>query len=835
MVGIVIVSHSAELAESLKTLALEMGRDSAKVAAAGGVDDPENPIGTDAVKIAKAVEEVWSEDGVVVFMDMGSALLSAEMALELLEDPKRKNVRLCGAPLVEGVVAAVAVAAIGSDIDAVMNEARSALSGKKNQLGETDAADVVTAESHHPDEDAIKETFTLKNTLGLHARPAARIVRTMSGKDAEVLLRNSSSGGDFVSARSMNSLISLNVRQNDTVEVSFSGPDAKQVYELIAPMMKNNFGESTAPVKSDASREKSKPKLRKGQLSGIPVSPGFAAGSIKQYKVSLPEIDDDTGVSPESERTKLREALANAENGIAELRQQSSGKIGEEEAAIFDAQILLLKDPELLDKVEKRIDEGAGAAMAWKESLGEVISMYDQITGNSLVSTRKIDLIDVGRRVLEELTGKRLGGISLDGPAVLCTPDISPSDAASLNSDNVLAICCEGGSDVSHSAIIARSLGIPAVFNLGKELSSLENGKKVVVDAEKGILYLEPDDDKIREAEQKRAKWLEIKEKAHKGRKQPGKTADDKRVSVLANVGNEHEINQVLDMGAEGVGLFRTEFLFMERESAPDEQEQYEAYREAISALGGRKPLVIRTLDAGGDKPVAYLNFGREENPFLGRRGIRYSLAEPELFRVQLRALLRASAHGRVEVMFPMVANRTELNAALEMLEKCRAELDKEGIKYDKELKTGIMVEVPAAVENLGSLLPLVDFISIGTNDLSQYIMAADRTNATVAALASGYQPALLRVVERIITEAVAAGKDVSMCGEMARDTLMTPLLLAWGLRKFSMSASGIPEFKYRLKSIRTDRLSDVAGGIKRCESAEEVRLFLRKYGDEAV
>lgn len=841
MVGIVIVSHSKPLAESLRDLALEMGQNKARIAAAGGVDDPDNPVGTDAMKILEAIQEVYSDDGVLVFMDMGSAIMSAEMALEFLDETQRENVKLCGASFVEGVVAATALAASGAEMDEIIREAKLALKGKTAQLGEDDSDDEGTGtaeEARESNETAgnadIKEEYTLRNTMGLHARPAAKVVQTVTGRDAEVFIRNITRESDFVSAKSMNSLISLNVQQNDTVQVAYTGTEAEALQELISEMMKSNFGESTAPAPKRTKKASPKKDSRSGMpddgvLKGISISPGFAIAPVKQYSVTLPDIEEEKQDNPEMELSLLRDALAEAEKEIEEVKQKSSNEIGEVEAAIFDAQILLLKDPELLKKVDARIAEGLTAPYAWRSSLDDVIEMYEQITGDSIISTRVIDLIDVGTRVLEKLTGENFSDIDINEPCILCMNEISPSDAASLNTESVLGICCEKGSDVSHSAIIARSLGIPTVFNLGPALSEIKEDTEVVLNAETGELFTKPDDTLKQQIAKERAHWLEVKEKAHDGRKEQGITANGERIEVLANVGDEHEINQVLDLGAEGVGLFRSEFLFMERTEAPNEDEQFKAYKSAAQSLGKKKPLVIRTLDVGGDKPVSYISIGEEENPFLGQRGIRYCLSEPEMFKEQLRALLRASAFGNLQIMFPMIATAGELRKALNLLEECRAELDEKGLKYNEKIKTGIMIEVPSAVETLDTLLPLIDFVSIGTNDLSQYMMAADRTNPSVGPLTSYYQPAVLRVIERTIRMANEAGKEVSMCGEMARDVKVMPVLLAFGLRKFSMSAAGIPEFKYRLKKIDTESsgLGELAANVLSARSPEEVKEYL--------
>ncbi|AXJ02267.1 phosphoenolpyruvate-protein phosphotransferase [Cyclonatronum proteinivorum] len=836
MTGIVAVSHSAKLAESVLELAMEMGRDHLKVASAGGVDDPENPIGTDAMKIFEAIEKVYSDDGVLVFMDMGSAIMSTELALDFFDEERRSNIHLCEAPFVEGIVAATALAATGAGIEEIIEEARFSVRGKASQLG-VDYAAIYGGGSTGADAEsgdkAIGKEFTLKNTMGLHARPAARLVAAIAQAGANVRVRNLSKGSAYVSGRSMNSLLSLNAQQHDVVELLFPESGSEALMAEIAEMFQSNFGESTAPAprrRPSLEKEAGTNLPENGLLTGLPISPGYAVGPVVKRTMSLPDVEEQNADDPQAEQQLLEDALEKAAEEIETIKRQSIAEIGEEDAAIFDAQILLLRDPELLSGVEERIIQGKTAASAWRSGLNDVVSLYQNIGENTLLSTRMIDLIDVGIRVLENITGIRYSAATPDQPSILCMNDISPSDAASLEPDKVLAICCESGSDVSHSAIIARSLGIPTIFNIGKIMHKIPEGEMAAVNAETGELFVNPDQAVLARIATERERWLEVKQKAHLSRKEKGQTGCGTRLRVLANVGNEHEINQVLDLGAEGVGLFRTEFLFMERTKVPDEQEQFEAYKLAAKALGKKRPLTIRTLDVGGDKPVPYLHIEGEENPFLGRRGIRYCLDERDLFKTQLRAILRASAYGHIEIMFPMIANIGELEAAFQLLDEAAAELDAQNQKYDKDLKKGIMVEVPAAVENLKEILPLVDFVSIGTNDLSQYVMAADRTNAAVSGLASYYQPAVLRVIERVIRMANESGTDVSMCGEMARDTLVSPLLVAWGLRKYSMSAAGIPEFKYMARKIHQERFADLSGAIAGCTSPDEVRETLRRF-----
>ncbi|MCH8567012.1 MAG: phosphoenolpyruvate--protein phosphotransferase [Balneolales bacterium] len=835
MVGLVIVSHSEKLAESLKELSLEMGRGNAKIETAGGIDDPDNPIGTDAMRILNAIQTVYSEEGVIVFMDMGSAIMSTEMALEFLDEEQRGNVRLCSAPIVEGVVAAAALAGAGAGINEVIREAMASAKGKAAQLGEE-----VTTGNEEPvgtdEEDSLKLIFTLRNTMGLHARPAAKIVQSVTGRKVSARITNISKNSNAVSAGSMNSIISLAARQGDEVKIVISGEEMDEVATELNEMFETHFGESTAPApkKRHFGMQSKAEEVDTDFLKGIPITHGYASGPATHYTIELPEIQPaQDRKDKKKEKQAFDKALGEAEAQMKELVEKSRKRMGANEAAIFEAQLLLLNDPELLDRVYAKIENNLDATYAWYSALQEVVQMYQNITGDSLVATRVIDLVDIGKRVISRLTGKSFEGPDIKEPCILCMKDISPSDTAGLDPDLVMGILCEQGSDLSHSAIIARSLGIPSIFNLGRRLRDIEEGEIIAMDSELGHVFVNPTEDQLLQTNRMREKWQQVKDKAFANRKKKAVTKDGIPVAVMANIGNEHDLNQVQDVRANGVGLFRTEFLFMERDSRPDEHEQYKVYKKAVQVLDGRGMLTIRTIDVGGDKPVDYLPMDAEENPFLGKRGIRYSLSEPDLFCEQIRAIIRSAAHGSVGIMFPMVATIEELDAVLLLLEDSKKKVFTQFPDIEKEvtqnLKLGIMAEVPSIIELIPDLSGKIDFVSIGTNDLAQYVMAADRTNSQVANLASYFQPAVLKAVEKIIRSTIEAGIEISICGEMARDPLLTPFLIDCGLRKFSMSVSGIPEFKFYLRGLDAATAATIASEVRSCKKSADVQKTLRE------
>ncbi len=823
MVGIVVVSHSKKLADGVVELALQMGNPEIKLSAAGGVDDPENPIGTDAMKILESIKEVYHDDGVILMMDMGSAILSAATAVDFLDDSMKDNVKLCEAPLVEGTISAVVQAAAGGNIEQVLEEARKSLHPKSAQLG------IETPDEHDADqEDAsiqngevYRRVYTIRNQIGIHARPAAKIV-TLTGKfDAGVRIRNYTNDSAYVKARSINNLITLNVRKDDKIVVETSGLDSAAAQEAISELIADNFGENQHHHKKP-SEKKSRVKKVSGAVEGIAVSAGIAIGPAYRHEISMPEVEPGTIDDPKTELARFERAVEKAKRELSAVFEESSDTVGTYEASIFEAHALFIDDPEIMARVQKNISEKhLSAEYAWVDSVNSVLKKYEE-SQNDAVKSRAIDLIDVGLRVYHLLSGVKAIKIRLPEPGILISTELSPSDTATLDKENVLGICCESGSDVSHSAIIARTLGIPAVFGVGELINEVQDGQVAALNGEAGHFYPSPDEDQLKQLKEIRKKWLFEKQKAYEARKNKAETKDGIRISALANVASVNDIREAIEAGADGVGLFRTEYLFMDRDGPPDEEEQFEVYKEAAGILDG-KPLVIRTLDVGGDKPIPYLGIEKEENPFLGWRGIRYGLEEREIFITQVRAILRASRFGNVSMMFPMVGTLDEIREAKALTREVMKDLENEGIAFNAAIKTGIMIEVPAAVTSADELAKHAGFFSIGTNDLTQYIMAADRTNGKVSGLASPFQPAVINAIKKTIEAAQKAGIEVAMCGEMARNTKATPLLLSLGLKEFSMSPVGIPEFKWKLSEL----------SLKECQKKAD--LYLKETDIEGV
>lgn len=830
MVNLVIVSHSAALAAGVRELAQQMVQEEVQIALAGGIDDPEHPIGTDAVKVLEAIQSLPADEGILVLMDLGSALMSAETALEFLEPARRENVRLCPAPLVEGALAAAVQASVGASLDEVFDEAMTSLQAKQRQMPELLEAGAPPVEGPDQQAEAASEIrLTIPNPLGLHARPAARFVATANRFESTIRVRKDQQEAN---AKSINQVATLGARQGDEILVSATGPDKREALQAIQALAEDNFGdrEAEAPAGAEAVAAPAAEPSEEipGTLQGIGASPGIALGPLVQYRPRIPDAAITNVDDPEAEWVRFQAAVDAALSELESLRQKLEQGGNETEAEIFAAHELILQDPALLDQVKQRIHEqSAGAAGVWQLEIAALADKYRAIE-DDYMRARANDVVDVGRRVLAHLLQVEAPSLDLETPSIVAARDLAPSDTARFDPELVLGVCTELGGATSHSAILARALGIPAVVGIGPALQAVPDGQGVAVDGASGTLWLEPDEETTAELQARRTSFLKEQERVRQGAQEQAVTGGGRRIEVAANIGGPQDVALALELGAEGVGLFRTEFLFLDRDEAPTEQEQELVYRQVAQAMGDR-PVIIRTLDVGGDKPLPYIELGEEENPFLGWRGIRFCLDNPRVFLPQLRAILRAGSGYNVKLMFPMVSELGELRAAKEMLAQARRELREDDVPFDEHMDVGIMIEVPAAVAIADQLAQEVDFFSIGTNDLTQYVMAADRGNRRVADLAQALQPAVLRMVAQTIEVGHEAGIWVGMCGELAGNALATPLLVGLGLDELSMNAPAIPRVKEAIRAIDDASARTVAQEILRLEDAKSVEKALRE------
>ncbi|MEA2322104.1 MAG: multiphosphoryl transfer protein, partial [Solirubrobacteraceae bacterium] len=745
-------------------------------------------------------------------------------------DPDAR-VLLADAPLVEGAVAAAAAARGGASLEEVAAEARGALRAKAAQLGTDDAPAPEAAPAIADAGDAEELRLRVGNRLGLHARPAARFVGAATGRGAEVQVVNATTGRGPVSARSLTALATLGVRQGHEIVVRARGAGAQAALAAIQALADDNFGDddgngdgaaappAPATPAAPAAPETAAAPAPGDALAGLPVSPGIAIGPVRRLLAAPLAVPEDPPESPAAEQDRLDRAREAARADLRDARAAIAARAGEGEAAIFDAHLLLVDDEALLDPARAAIDRDArNAAQAWDAAVRAGAEAY-RATDDEYLRERAADVLDVGRRVLGHLTGAGAARATLDGPGVLVAADLTPGETAALDRDLVHGIATAHGSATSHAAILSRALGIPAVVGLGPGLLKVPDGTPLLLDGEAGTVVVDPGEDAVADAERRRAEEARIRAERRERAAAPAATRDGRRIEVAANLGAVDEARAAVAHGAEGVGLLRTEFLFLGRADAPGEEEQVAALSGVAAALGGR-PLVIRTLDVGADKPLAFLPQPPEENPFLGRRGIRLALAFPDVLRTQLRAIVRVAAeHDGVKVMFPMIAALHEVHAARAMLDEVRAELG-----LDPPLEVGVMVEVPAVAVAAERFARDVDFFSIGTNDLAQYTVAAERGNEHVAQLAAGPVPAVLRLVASVVEGARAHGRWVGVCGELAGDPLAAALLAGLGVDELSMAPPRIPDVKEALRGIDSGDAQRVARAACDADDADAAR-----------
>ena len=560
---------------------------------------------------------------------------------------------------------------------------------------------------------------------------------------------------------------------------------------------------------------------------GVGASGGIGIGRV----VRIAQADlDYSGVSfagSEAEKERFQRAVEAFCAKTQEMAERMKSRVGEKEAEILSGQIMMLSDPFLQSQVEEAIDSGLCAEAAVDQVCGNFIEMFSS-TGDELMGQRATDVGDIRTRMLEILLGvSTMRAAEAPAGSVLVAADFTPSMTVGIDKEKIAGIATEIGGKTSHSAILARALGIPAVLGVPNISKLLQDGQSVIVDGSKGIVLAEFDEHTLAEYEHLQQKEREAKRQLDAYRDCPTQDASGNRFAVYANIGKPEDAQAALEYGAEGIGLFRTEFLFMDRTSLPDEEEQYKAYIAVAETMAG-KEVIIRTLDIGGDKDLPYLHLEKEENPFLGHRAIRYCLSNPEVFSVQLRALLRAGAlHKNLKIMLPLITGVEEIRAAKELIETCKRQLQKEGAAYDADIPVGIMIETPAAARIADLLAKEADFFSIGTNDLTQYTLAVDRGNAKVEGLYTAFHPAVLRNIRDTITAAKQAGIPVGMCGEAAADKKLIPLLLAWGLDEFSVSPAAVLATRKTISEWSAQKSLATAQGAMELSTASEIESSL--------
>lgn len=566
-------------------------------------------------------------------------------------------------------------------------------------------------------------------------------------------------------------------------------------------------------------------------IKGIAASDGVAIA--KAYLLVEPDLTFDKNekvTDVEGEVAKFNSAIEASKVELTKIRNNAEVQLGADKAAIFDAHLLVLDDPELIQPIQDKIkNENANAATALTDVTTQFVTIFESMD-NEYMKERAADIRDVSKRVLSHILGVELPNPSMiDESVVIVGNDLTPSDTAQLNKEFVQGFATNIGGRTSHSAIMSRSLEIPAIVGTKSITQEVKQGDMIIVDGLNGDVIVNPTEDELIAYQDKRERYFADKKELQKLRDADTVTVDGVHAELAANIGTPNDLPGVIENGAQGIGLYRTEFLYMGRDQMPTEEEQFEAYKEVLEAMDGKR-VVVRTLDIGGDKELSYLNLPEEMNPFLGYRAIRLCLAQQDIFRSQLRALLRASVYGKLNIMFPMVATINEFREAKAILLEEKENLKNEGHDISDDIELGIMVEIPATAALADVFAKEVDFFSIGTNDLIQYTLAADRMSERVSYLYQPYNPSILRLVKQVIEASHKEGKWTGMCGEMAGDETAIPLLLGLGLDEFSMSATSILKARRQINGLSKNEMTELANRAVDCATQEEVIELVNNY-----
>jgi phosphoenolpyruvate-protein phosphotransferase/dihydroxyacetone kinase phosphotransfer subunit len=843
LVGIVIVSHSQEIAVGVCELALQMaGGQPVPIVPAGGTDD--GSLGTSIEKVTQALEQVLGQGEALVLADLGSAVMVTQMAVEFLSPEQQGQVRLSNAPLVEGAIAAVVAAAGGEDLAGVQYAAERAMQVPKipsdEPALEAQAEAPITLGDAGPAESI---ELSVLNPTGLHARPAALFVRTAMRFQSAITVQNVTHNRPPADAKSMMDVASRGTAwHGEHIRIVARGEDATEAIAALRQLVEGGFGEmeeavteATLPPLPTLSPEPTALPVEEqaaGQLRGIPASEGIAVAPAFHYRPLTLQVERRTVSDVAAEVARLHEALRQAREASVTLQKKVAGQDAHV-ARIFEFQRMMLEDQTLVGAVEEEIHRTAcNAEAAVQQVIDEWVARFEQME-DDVMRLRAADVRDVGNRLLRVLTGVRDERplSTTPGPVIVVAQDMTPSDTATLERERVVGLCTAMGGTTSHVAILARMWNLPAVVGLGDPVLQIPDGTLLAVDGEAGVVQVEPAPEVVRAYRERQAQRATLQAEALRQVGEPAITQDGWRVEVVANVGDVASAQEALKQGAEGIGLLRTEFLYLDRSTLPDEEEQVNAYR-AIAEVMGQRPVIVRTLDVGGDKPIPAISRTQEANPALGVRAVRLSRQHPDLLRVQLRAILRAGVGHNLKIMFPLVATLAEVHWAKALLRQAQDELATEKLEHVREIETGIMMETPAAALMADVLAPEVGFFSIGSNDLTQYTLACDRGNERLQELYNPLDPAVLRLIHNVIEVAHAAGKGVGLCGELAGQRAAIPVLLGLGLDEFSMTPHAIPVAKQLIRSLTIAEAQRIADHVLSLSTASEIKDFVASVLD---
>jgi phosphocarrier protein FPr len=679
------------------------------------------------------------------------------------------------------------------------------------------------------------DAVLVPNPVGLHARPAAVLSKLAAQYESDISLKR---GDDRANAKSVMAIMGMEVRHGDKVQVIATGPDAAEAVAELTSQIAAGLGEEgvtpgaepeaegaasvSAPVAPAPRRRSEDPNV----LLGVAASPGLGVGTVVQIRHEDLDVAEDSN-DRHRERRILNDAIDRSMVQLEALEDRLSNQADADKAAIFAAHREILRDPDLLDIAMSGIDKGKTAAYAWRKAYQKYADGLAALKSEVLAG-RAVDVRDVGQRVLQEITGLPREAPEIPAGSVLVAEDLTPSDTVALDPTKVVGFCTTAGGASSHVAILARALDIPAVAGIDPRALDIEEGSRVILDGAQGTLRMNVTEEEVERIRRRQAKHMERRavELAHADER--ADTVDGHHMEVVANIGGLEDATAALTKGAEGVGLLRSEFVFLERRTAPTEDEQAALYTDIAKALRPGQPLVIRTLDVGGDKPLPYLPIAPEENPFLGMRGVRVGLDRPEILRTQVRAILRAVGAGaRIHVMFPMIATIEDFRLAKAIFEEERGALGVDPVPV------GIMVEVPSVAVMAAQFAAEVDFFSVGTNDLTQYTLAMDRGHPRLAPQVDGLNPAVLGLIGQAVTAAHAAGKWVGVCGGIASDPQGVPLLVGLGVDELSVSVPAIPAVKAQIRALSLPECQELAARALTQDSAASVRALVPTEDDD--
>jgi len=813
-VALVLVSHSRPLAEAVAALARQMTGDAVDIVCAAGAGENGETLGTDAVLISQAIESVDRPAGVIVLMDLGSALLSTDLALDLIPVEVRNNVHLTGCAFVEGAVAAAARAAGGASAAEVLGEAASALVPKAAHLGEEQVASPLPGISASMD--ATGEAV-IPDPAGLHARPAARLATLAGTFDAEIFIADSTRGTGPVAANSLVALSTLGARRDDVLVVSARGAEAGKAVEAMCRLIGELTGAGDAlPPEVTQTADTALTSSR-----AIAVAPGTVIGPAVYLGRTIPQIPASKVQDTVAEVAHLKKAIATAHKSI---KASSSGKTGGD---IFMVQLTLLQDPAIISQALSLIEKDhLNAAAAWNQAIEDAAAVYAGLD-DPYLKAREADVHDVGRTVLRILLGSEAVQLPKGAPCVLIVEDITPSEAAQLDPARFLGVVDRCGGPTSHASILLRAAGIPSIAGSASQVP--DSGVELIgFDGATGEVWIDPAGELKEAIEKKQAAWVAARQAAKKDAVGKITTTDGQEIELWANVGGLADARMAREAGAIGIGLLRTEMLFLDRAEAPSEDEQVELLRGIFDVFAGC-PVVVRTLDAGGDKQIPYLHMEEEENPYLGVRGVRLCLERRPLFETQLKAILRAGEGHDIRIMIPMIAEASELVATRAVLEEAHQALLKASVPHLWPVSLGIMVEVPAAALMAERLALQSDFFSIGTNDLTQYTLAAERGHPKLGNFADAAHPAVLRLIDDVVEAGRASGRSVSVCGEAAADPGAAALLVGLGIRRLSMGAASLSTIRKSMRKCSASVLEGAARDALSKDNSMEARAGLPK------